>query len=577
MKKVLDSSKTTLFIGLYLALLIILFFSMLHARPLNNPDEGRYANVGLTMALTGHYLIPKVNGLVFLDKPPLFFWCEALSIKLFGAHIWSMRLVPALFGFLGVIITWLGISVIFDRRIGFLSSLLLATCPLYWGLANYINLDLMVAVLITSSLLSIYIGLQHDNKKWIYAAYVIAALATLTKGLIGLAFPVIIIGLWYLFSGRLFSKAHIKKLRMPIGLLIYIIITVPWFIFMEIKIHDFFHYFFIYEQFDRFTSSQFNNVIPYYWFYIPVLLIGIFPWSVFIVNTLINFFKRQEHRQHLLFFLLWFICILVFFSIPKSKIVSYITPAIFPLLVFIALFLARNSEKEAKKFRIATAIIPILFIILGIAPLILIFKSFRLNSAQEHIIIFELAPLFIIYAIFLIYLQRRVKLQKYCVIVAVMMGALFLLLGINSSKFSTRSNQQFVQDVKSKIPAQEKVYLYYTYAFDMPVYFQKPLYLVNNWQSIKMSSDNWRGHFKYAQQYQHGDTLLISQKDFLTTWKGTNNIVAIMSPNVLAQSKSELTPYTIIAKNNRFVAITNTAAKKKPLNNSGSQKNINSH
>ena len=210
------------------AVLLAWFVAFTGTRLLNVPDEGRYAEVAREMVVTGDLVTPRLNGVPFLDKPPLFYWLEAASFSAFGAHAWSARLVPALLGWLGTVLVLLAGARLRGWRAGVLGAAVLATSPLWLGGAQYVNHDLAVAAFLTASLLSFVVGLTgpaREGAAWIVAGCVAAGLAVLTKGLIGLVFPFGITGLWVLLTGRL---RRVPWGALALGLVVLAAVVAPW-------------------------------------------------------------------------------------------------------------------------------------------------------------------------------------------------------------------------------------------------------------------------------------------------------------------------------------------------------------
>ena len=143
--------------------LLAWFLAFVGARPLTVPDEGRYAEVAREMVVTGDWVTPRLNGVPFLDKPPLFYWMEALAFSAFGVHPWTARLPLALMGTLGSLLVLLAGARLYGRRAGFLAAAVLAVSPFYYGASQYVNHDLTVAVWITAALLSFAAALPADG------------------------------------------------------------------------------------------------------------------------------------------------------------------------------------------------------------------------------------------------------------------------------------------------------------------------------------------------------------------------------------------------------------------------------
>jgi 4-amino-4-deoxy-L-arabinose transferase-like glycosyltransferase len=107
--------------------LLLFYFLWLGSYPLFTPDEARYSEVAREMVMTGDYITPRVNGVAFLDKPILYYWLQSAAIHLFGINEWALRFFPALLGVIGCLITYICGRLLFNRRTGWLASLLLST------------------------------------------------------------------------------------------------------------------------------------------------------------------------------------------------------------------------------------------------------------------------------------------------------------------------------------------------------------------------------------------------------------------------------------------------------------------
>ena len=135
-----------------IAIMIPAFVTLLGVRPLSVPDEGRYPEVAREMLLTSDFITPKVNGIAFLDKPALYYWLEAGSMHVFGVHVWSIRLMPALLGALGVVVVFITAHRLFSRRAAWWSAAALTTNPLYFLASQYADMNIEIAVWVTCAL-----------------------------------------------------------------------------------------------------------------------------------------------------------------------------------------------------------------------------------------------------------------------------------------------------------------------------------------------------------------------------------------------------------------------------------------
>src|SRR3990172_13095445 len=136
------------------ALITLLFGFMLGSRPLTTPDEGRYSEIPREMLINGDFVTPRLNHIIYLEKPPLFYWIQAGSLKLLGNNLWATRIPNALIALLGCLLVYVTARQLFDRRTGILASLILATSLLYFSIAHLITLDMTVTVLLSAGLFS---------------------------------------------------------------------------------------------------------------------------------------------------------------------------------------------------------------------------------------------------------------------------------------------------------------------------------------------------------------------------------------------------------------------------------------
>lgn len=160
-------------ISLFAVIFLGFYLFCLGSYPLFTPDEARYSGAARAMLISRDFITPHVNGIPFLDKPILYYWLQAAAMSVFGVNEWAIRLFPVLIGLIGCIVTYLTGRLLFNRETGLVAATILATTPLYFGGAHYANLDLEVAVWISSALLCTITAIQVDNRRrwFMYAAY----------------------------------------------------------------------------------------------------------------------------------------------------------------------------------------------------------------------------------------------------------------------------------------------------------------------------------------------------------------------------------------------------------------------
>lgn len=320
----------------------VLLLVLAALRPLAVPDEGRYADIGRWMVLSGDWLTPRLNGLPFFHKPPLTHWLQAISISVLGVHPLSLRLVPALHALALLTLVWhlgrrLAGALLARRAVWMLGSSLGFLIA-----GQYINHDMgvatWIALAISAFALSFLAGPQPDPglARW---GFVACALGVLTKGLIGLALPGLVLLPWLIVT-RQFGK--VWRLPWASGLALFALIALPWFVLMERHSPGFAHYLFIGQQFQRYTASGFNNPQPV-WFYALALLLLLGVWGPFALAQRRRVLASESALAQPVHPALWLLCwiwlgaISLFFSIPQSKLVGYILPVLPPLVLLAAL------------------------------------------------------------------------------------------------------------------------------------------------------------------------------------------------------------------------------------------------
>ena len=150
---------------LLLTLITSLFFgAFLGTRNLSAPDELRYSEIPREMIANHDYVIPRINGVKYFEKPPLFYWMQVASIKTFGLNEWSLRFATAFMGVLGVLATYLFARRLYNRKTGWVAALILSSMSLYFAMAHVITLDMTVSVFITMSIYLFYLATQAAPK-----------------------------------------------------------------------------------------------------------------------------------------------------------------------------------------------------------------------------------------------------------------------------------------------------------------------------------------------------------------------------------------------------------------------------
>lgn len=344
--------------GRELGWLAVWLLATLGLRPLLLPDEGRYAGVAWEM-LQGDHLVPTLAGLPFFHKPPLLYWLDLLPMALLGATDVAARIGPAALAWL------LGASLFWHLRrwhgvaVARTGLAVLATSPLFFIGGQYVNHDIGAAACITAAVLATVRALDDDprrvSRRWQVAAWALCGLGVLAKGLIGLVLPALVVVPWLLALKR---WRQLPGLLHPRGLLAFAAVVAPWMGWMEWRHPGFFDYFIVEQHFRRFTGSTFNNRMPF-WFYAAVLPLALLPWSAWLWPAL-----RQRGAKAGLYFW-WVAAVVGFFSLPASKLVGYVMPALAPAAALLALALAARRTAWRPVVAVTAAALVLLVAVVG--------------------------------------------------------------------------------------------------------------------------------------------------------------------------------------------------------------------
>ncbi len=337
--------------------LVLLLLAML--RPLAVPDEGRYGEVGRWMLQSGDWLTPRLNGIPFFHKPPYLYWLEAISLATFGVNELALRLVPALHVGLMLAALYLSARAISSEQVARRAAIMLGSSLAFLLGGQYINHDMLVATWIGVAIWCFAFAFMAGEKPDAVLArfgFVACALGMLSKGLIGIALPGMVMLVWLLWTRQLRKILHLPWLS---GLALFAGIALPWFVVAQQKYQQLFNYMFIGQQFNRYTAATYNNPQPW-WFYLASVCLLLFPWVFFAVNP----FGRKAQvgsdptalvsvsRPWLSLCWIWAGVIIAFFSIPHSKLIGYVLPVMPALALLAALGWQRSMAQRRHAGRI---------------------------------------------------------------------------------------------------------------------------------------------------------------------------------------------------------------------------------
>lgn len=350
-----------------LLLFVGLVFLELPGSHLIEPDEARYAEIPREMLASGDWVTPRVNGQPYFEKPPLFYWGNALFLRAFGENPYAARLTSRLSSLAVAVMLLLAAPRRREAAAapaeGALAALVYLSSLLPFLLARQNLIDGLLTAAVTACLLALReFAFRRDAGRralsWLALAAVAAAAGTLAKGLVAVVLPGLAFTTWAVLTRR---ARLLREIVLSPAPLIFLAITVPWFAAMERANDGFLEFFFVREHLGRFTGGAKRGRSVFY--FIPVLLLGFLPWTLFgrRVAGLFRPFSaaRLRQRSDALFFLTWAAAVFLFFSLSRSKLVPYVLP-MFPALAALtarALLEGETAPAPIRRAAAATALV----------------------------------------------------------------------------------------------------------------------------------------------------------------------------------------------------------------------------
>jgi 4-amino-4-deoxy-L-arabinose transferase-like glycosyltransferase len=501
----------------------------LGARALWGPDEGRYVEISREMVLTGNYVTPRLNGVKYFEKPPLFYWLEAGAIRVFGLQEWALRLVPALMALGGCLAVYAAGRRFWGRRAGLLAAAVLATSPLYYFLGNAINLDMTVSVLLTLALLAFLVAVEEPEgarrRNLFWAFYLALALATLTKGLIGIVIPGMILFVWMALLGE---WRLLARMRLISGTVLFLIVAVPWHVLVARENSEWLYYYFVHEHFLRYTTKVHDRYEPP-WFFLPVLLGGLIPWTAFLVQAVrgalpASWQTRREKRIEL-FLVLWAVLVVGFFSLSDSKLIPYILPAVPPLALLIGRHVAVLWERaEGRELRIACAVMLVLGVGLGLglvlAPQLMAQPKLARYQGILDARLYLLAGSFALMGIVpFVYAVRRRPNRSLAAIFGAAVLFLLALVSCLPVFNAERSTRDLALWLRPRLRPEDVVVSYRSYDQELPVYLER-----------RITIAGWKGELEMGANAEDTSAWMVDLASFERLWRGPRTVYVITNP-----------------------------------------------
>lgn len=422
---------------LLLVLSFIFLFLGLGNYPLIDVDESRYAIIARDMFDVGNINCLMLNGVPFLEKPPMYFWLVGGSYSLFNIfNPFVVRLPIALCAMLLVFSTYFFGKKVVNRKFGLISSIVLLSSIFFLIFSHIAILDLPLTVCIG---LTLYLGflthvVEEKNKKYVwFLFYVMMGAGILTKGILGFAIPVTIMFVFNLLTKTL--KEPFKLVNLIPGFAVMLLIATPWHALMyKIYGYQFWHDYFLAHHFARFINSETIGRERPLLYFVPVFLFGFLPWTFMFIAFLCDGIKklfarfknaqgnllnklyaiievRNNEQKLVLFLSIAFIIIFSVFSISSTKLPTYILP-VFPFAALLIGYYLYKSDEEHKN------------------------ENLLKNLAIAFGTIFAIVAVAAFIVCFFLQAELQVKLAplKYCVIVGILFASVAMILLAKTKK-----------------------------------------------------------------------------------------------------------------------------------------------
>jgi 4-amino-4-deoxy-L-arabinose transferase-like glycosyltransferase len=367
-----------------------LFFAGLQVIGLVGADEPRYAQVAREMLQRHDWVTPVLFGQPWLEKPPLYYWGAMLAYKATGGvSDWAARLLSAVLCTLMVFFIYVWARR-FRRGMQLDAALITAASAMIIGFGRGASTDMPLTATFTITMLSWYGWYESQNRGYLIPFYLFVGLGTLVKGPVAALLAALIIVAFAALQRD--WRLLLRTLWLP-GVALYAAVVLPWFIAVQRANPEFFRVFILEHNLARYTTDAFRHRQPF-WYYLPVALIGLVPWTVFVITALVDAIRdwrfsveepqgQEDLRTYLA---LWFLLPIAFFSLSQSKLPGYILPAIPAGTILLADFVLRQQEGDKPSLWLVLTHAA-LCAALPVAALIVPFKLVHLAITKPAIVV----------------------------------------------------------------------------------------------------------------------------------------------------------------------------------------------
>jgi len=438
-----------------------LFFAGLQVIGLVGADEPRYAQIAREMLQRSDWVTPVLYGQPWLEKPPLYYWGAMLAYKATGGvSDWAARLPAAILCSLMIFFVYVWVRH-FRRGMQLDAALITAASAILIGFGRSASTDMPLTAMFTAAMLCWYGWYSNQNRGWLLGFYLFAGLGTLAKGPVAVVLAGLII---VIFAAMQHDGRLLLRTLWPAGILLYLAVTLPWFIAVQRANPEFLRTFFLQHNLARYTTDLYRHHQPF-WYYLPVALLALVPWTVFVVAALVDairdwrFSVQQPPGVEYLrtYLAIWLLVPIAFFSLSQSKLPGYILPAIPAGTILLANFIWRREQEAEKPSTWLGLLHALLSAAMLVAALVVPFKLLNLALPRNVIIV---AVALAVTAILSLWLSLRIqgyRVLRFITLVPVVIAFALLLRGtapiVNVLQSARPVDAAIHQSVPGQIPS----------------------------------------------------------------------------------------------------------------------------
>ncbi len=525
-----------------IGLAAFLFFFHLGTYGLWEPDEARYAEIAREMLESRNFIVPHLNYVPYIEKPPLLYWLTTMAMSLLGVNEFAARFVNAFAALLGVAATCFFAAKSFGSRRAIVAGAVLATSAIYAVMAQVLTTDMLLTAAIITAMYAFFLH-WRDGGRWCWLAYVAMGLAALTKGPVGVAIPLVVTMIFLWREGNL--RGAIRRFHAIPGLIVTAAIAAPWFVAITIREPGFFDFYFIGEHLRRFFDANYSHDQPIY-YYFPIIIGGLVPWTFAVPFIPWRDLTPNPARR---FCLIAGGTVFVVFSLSSAKLVPYILPAIPPLAIVIADGLVTAIDRRASSDPRRLAALGPLLGIAGAAVIMIAIHADEFHAPYPAMVrpaLYAASAIMVVggIACFVTFRMRRNTLG----LAAFILTGAAALITVGYGRLMAEPLRSYAQLARTieRLQPNARLVCYPRYVQSLPFYSRRRVIIVGAKTELTFGSE----HDSDAADY-----FFIRRADLLKLWNDPRPTVFVVDRFIVDQLGRVIGPYKIIASDLKKVAI----------------------